>query len=155
MPSRRAPLNSRVPARERTHRSSFDGLTAGQLYALLALRVRVFVVEQECAFQELDGLDPVAEHVWSTASDGTVDAYLRVLDEGGGATRIGRVVTAPEHRGTGAGASLMRHVLAGIEGPVVLGAQVRVAGFYERLGFGVDGPEYDEDGIPHVPMRRG
>ena len=69
-------------------------------------------------------------------------------------TRIGRVVTAPEHRGTGVGVALMREVLARIDGPAVLGAQVRVRGFYERLGFVVDGPEYDEDGIPHLPMRR-
>ena len=63
-------------------------------------------------------------------------------------------MTSPEHRGTGAGAALMRAALAALEGPVVLGAQVRASGFYERLGFVVDGPGYDEDGIPHVPMRR-
>lgn len=134
-------------------RARFDALTPRDLYDLLALRVRVFVVEQGCAFQELDGLDARAEHVWTRGPAGEVVAYLRVL-EGGGETRIGRIVTAPEHRGTGAGAALMRTVLAGIEGPVVLGAQVQAQGFYARLGFAVDGPGYDEDGIPHVPMRR-
>ncbi|MDD7921082.1 GNAT family N-acetyltransferase [Actinomycetospora callitridis] len=136
-----------------TERARFDDLTPRDLYDLLALRVRVFVVEQECAFQELDGLDAGAEHVWTRGPAGEVVAYLRVL-EGGGETRIGRIVTAPEHRGTGAGAALVRAVLAGISGPVVLGAQVQAQGFYERLGFAVDGPGYDEDGIPHVPMRR-
>jgi ElaA protein len=136
-----------------TERARFDDLTPRDLYDLLALRVRVFVVEQECAFQELDGLDAEAEHVWTRGPAGEVVAYLRIL-EGGGGSRIGRIVTAPEHRGTGAGAALMRTVLAGIEGPVVLGAQVQAQGFYERLGFAVDGPGYDEDGIPHVPMRR-
>jgi ElaA protein len=136
-----------------TERARFDDLTPRDLYDLLALRVRVFVVEQECAFQELDGLDPEAEHVWTRGPAGEVVAYLRIL-EGDGETRIGRIVTAPEHRGTGAGAALMRAVLAGIEGPVVLGAQVQAQGFYARLGFAVDGPGYDEDGIPHVPMRR-
>jgi ElaA protein len=136
-----------------TERSRFDDLTPRDLYDLLALRVRVFVVEQACAFQELDGLDAEAEHVWTRGPAGEVVAYLRIL-EGDGETRIGRIVTAPEHRGTGAGAALMRTVLAGIEGPVVLGAQVQAQGFYARLGFAVDGPGYDEDGIPHVPMRR-
>ena len=147
-------MRSRPPGRERTHTSRFADLTAGELHAILALRTRVFVVEQDCAFQEIDGLDPVAVHWWAAGDAGEVAAYLRVLDEGGGVTRIGRVVTAPEHRGTGAGAALMRAALAALDGPVVLGAQVRVQGFYERLGFSVDGPGYDEDGIPHVPMRR-
>ncbi|GAA4765725.1 GNAT family N-acetyltransferase [Actinomycetospora chibensis] len=136
-----------------TERARFDDLTPRDLYDLLALRVRVFVVEQECAFQELDGLDAEAEHVWTRGPAGEVVAYLRIL-ESGGETRIGRIVTAPEHRGTGAGAALVRVVLAEIEGPVVLGAQVQAQGFYARLGFAVDGPGYDEDGIPHVPMRR-
>jgi ElaA protein len=136
-----------------TERSRFDDLTPRDLYDLLALRVRVFVVEQACAFQELDGLDAEAEHVWTRGPAGEVVAYLRIL-EGDGETRIGRIVTAPEHRGTGAGAALVRAVLAGIDGPVVVGAQVQARGFYERLGFADDGPGYDEDGIPHVPLRR-
>jgi ElaA protein len=135
-------------------RRRFDDLTLAELYAILALRVRVFVVEQECAYQEIDGLDPVAEHWWRPGPSGGVAAYLRVL-LADGVVRIGRVVTAPEHRGTGAGAALMRAALEELDGPVVLGAQVRVRGFYERLGFTVDGVEYDEDGILHVPMRRG
>lgn len=142
------------------HRARFSELSVDDLYDLLALRVRVFVVEQDCAYQELDGLDVAAEHVWTRAPSGEVVASLRVLDEGAGVTRLGRIVTAPEHRGTGAGAALMRAVLAGLDEPggpvgaVVLGAQVQARGFYERLGFAVDGPGYDEDGIPHVPMRR-
>jgi len=138
----------------RLHRARFDDLAPRDLYDLLALRVRVFVVEQECAFQELDGVDADAEHVWTRGPAGEVVAYLRVLAAGGDVVRLGRIVTAPEHRGTGAGAALMRAVLADIGGPVVLGAQVRAQGFYERLGFAVDGPGYDEDGIPHVPMRK-
>jgi ElaA protein len=136
-------------------RARFDELTLGELYELLALRVRVFVVEQECAYQELDGLDARAEHVWTRGPAGEMAAYLRVVDEGDGLTRLGRIVTAPEHRGTGAGAALMRAVLADIAGPVVVGAQVQAQAFYERLGFAVSGPGHDEDGIPHVPMRRG
>lgn len=134
-----------------------DEMSPRELYDVLALRVAVFVVEQECAYAELDGRDrePGAVHWWSRDDDGALTAYLRVLDEPGGGHRIGRVVTAPTARGTGAGAALMRAALATLPGPVVLGAQVRVRGFYERLGFDVCGPEYDEDGIPHVPMLRG
>ena len=137
--------------RSQARSATFGDLTTDELYAILALRVRVFVVEQECAYQELDGLDAVAEHWWVPGSP--VAAYLRVLPDGA-ATRIGRVVTAPEHRGRGLGAALMRAALSSIKGDVVLDAQVRVRRFYERLGFVVDGPEHDEDGISHVRMRR-
>jgi ElaA protein len=126
-----------------------------EVHDVLALRVAVFVVEQECAYAEIDGRDvePDAVHWWSRDDDGALTGYLRVLVEPG-VHRIGRVVTPAAARGTGAGAVLMRAALATLPGPVVLGAQVRVQGFYERLGFVVDGPGYDEDGIPHVPMLR-
>jgi ElaA protein len=134
-----------------------DEMSPRDLYDVLALRVAVFVVEQECAYAELDGrdLEPGAVHWWSRDDAGRLTAYLRVLDEPGVGHRIGRVVTDPAARGTGAGAALVRAALATLPGAVVLGAQVRVRGFYERLGFAVCGAEYDEDGIPHVPMLRG
>lgn len=138
--------------------AALEDMSPRDLYDVLALRVAVFVVEQECAYLELDGrdLEPGAVHWWSRAGDGdgVLTGYLRVLVEPGVGHRIGRVVSAPVARGTGAGMTLMRAALATLPGPVVLGAQVRVRGFYERLGFAVDGPEYDEDGIPHVPMLR-
>lgn len=135
------------------HHASLGAMAPRDLYEVLRLRVEVFVVEQQCAYPELDGRDPDAEHWWSTA-DGRVTACLRVLDEGDGTTRVGRVVSAPAVRGTGAGAALFAAALSTLPGPVVLGAQVRSRGFYERFGFAVSGPEYDEDGIPHVPMLR-
>ncbi|MDL5154344.1 GNAT family N-acetyltransferase [Actinomycetospora sp. Odt1-22] len=136
------------------HRARLDDMTPRDLYAVLALRVEVFVVEQECAYPELDGLDLEAEHWWSRAAGGELTACLRVLAEPDGTTRIGRVVSAPGFRGTGAGAALFGAALSSTTGPVVLGAQVRSQGFYERFGFAVSGPGYDEDGIPHVPMLR-
>lgn len=138
------------------HSAPLDAMSPRDLHDVLALRVAVFVVEQECAYAEIDGRDvePDAAHWWSRDDDGALTGYLRVLVEPGTGHRIGRVVTAPAARGTGAGAALMRAALATLPGPVVLGAQVRVRGFYERLGFVVDGPGYDEDGIPHVPMLR-
>jgi ElaA protein len=137
------------------HRAALEAMSPRDLHDALALRVAVFVVEQQCAYAEIDGRDvePDAVHWWSRDDDGALTAYLRVLVEPEG-HRIGRVVTAPAARGTGAGAALMRSALATLPGPVVLGAQVRVQGFYERLGFTVAGPGYDEDGIPHVPMLR-
>jgi ElaA protein len=136
--------------------AALEAMSTRDLYDVLALRVAVFVVEQECAYLELDGRDtePDAIHWWSRDDAGVLTASLRVLVEPGVGHRIGRVVTAPAARGTGAGAALMRAALGVLPGPVVLGAQVRVRGFYERLGFVVDGPGYDEDGIPHVPMLR-
>ena len=146
MPSYRGPV---------IHRAVLAEMSPRDVHDVLALRVAVFVVEQRCAYAEIDGRDvePGAAHWWSRDDDGALTAYLRVLVEPEG-HRIGRVVTAPTARSTGAGAALMRAALTTLPGPVVLGAQVRVQGFYERLGFVVSGPGYDEDGIPHVPMLR-
>ena len=105
-------------------------MTPRDLYDVLALRVAVFVVEQDCAYLELDGRDtePDALHWWSRDDAGVLTASLRVLVEPGVGHRIGRVVTAPAARGSGAGTALMRAALDALPGPVVLGAQVRVAG---------------------------
>jgi ElaA protein len=123
------------------------------LYAILALRVDAFVVEQACPYPELDGrdLEPDAVHWW-VEEDGEVLACLRVLSEAEG-TRIGRVVTAPAARGRGLAAALITSSLDGLPRPVALGAQSHLAPFYSRFGFVVSGAEYDEDGIPHTPMR--
>ncbi|MER7168545.1 GNAT family N-acetyltransferase [Micromonospora sp. NPDC000207] len=136
--------------------SAFADLPPRTLYDLLRLRVDTFVVEQECPYPELDGRDvePDARHLW-ISRDGAVLACLRVLYEPDGTARIGRVAVAPAERGGGHGARLMTEALALVgAAPCVLSAQSHQAGFYARFGFTADGPEYDEDGIPHVPMRR-
>ncbi len=139
------------------HRSHWADLDPQVLHDLVRLRVDVFVVEQACAYPELDGRDtePGTEHVWTTDSVG-VSAYLRVLDDTGGVRRIGRVVTRPDVRGSGLSARLVAEVV-GHEGstPLVLDAQAHLTGFYARFGFEPTGPQFLEDGIPHVPMRRG
>ena len=137
------------------HDRPFAGLDAATLLCLLRLRVDVFVVEQQCPYAEIDGRDdePATRHVWWAETGGRPVAYVRVLDEGG-ARRIGRVVTARERRGEGLAAVLVRHVLASSDGPWVLDAQAHLAAWYRGLGFSVTGPEFLDDGIPHVPMRR-
>ncbi|WP_199424310.1 GNAT family N-acetyltransferase [Actinotalea solisilvae] len=142
------------------HRAPARDLDALTLYAILRLRVEVFVVEQEAAYADLDGRDvePGAELLWAQ-EDGDVVATLRVLHDDDGALRLGRIATAPVVRSRGVASELMRRGLdrcAELDpsAPVVLDAQAHLAGWYARFGFEVDGPGFDEDGIPHVPMRR-
>jgi ElaA protein len=133
----------------------FDELDAATLYALLRLRVDVFVVEQHCPYPELDGRDrePGTVHLW-LEHDGAPSSYLRLLQDPGEA-RIGRVCTAPARRGTGLSGRLLTAALDLVgDGRCVLHAQAHLAGFYTRFGFEVTGPEFVEDGIPHVPMAR-
>lgn len=130
-------------------------LSAARLYALLRLRVEVFVVEQGCPYAELDGrdLDPATRHLWIDGGTRPV-AYLRVLREGAG-LRIGRVCVARPERGTGLARRLLHAALAGAgDAPCVLDAQTRARGLYEPFGFVAEGRPFDEDGIEHVRMRR-
>jgi ElaA protein len=135
--------------------ASFRDLDTTTLYAILRLRSEIFVVEQECAYQDLDGRDeePGTRHLW-VERDGEIRAYLRILNDHG-TERIGRVVTARQARGGGLAGRLMTAAL-GIIGnrPSVLDAQAYLTGFYRRFGYERSGPEFVEDGIPHVPMLR-
>ena len=141
-------------------RAAFADLTVHELYALCRLRVDVFVVEQECPYPELDGrdLEPGTEHFWleedGPGQDRQVLATLRVLDDGP-SRAIGRVATAAGARGRGLAARLVQEaVTAHGHGPMHLGAQAHLEGWYERFGFRRSGEGYVEDGIPHVPMHR-
>jgi len=141
--------------RDEVRTASFRDLEIGTLYAILKLRSDVFVVEQDCVYPDLDGRDdePGTRHLWISHGD-QIRAYLRILDEGD-TQRIGRVVTAPEARGAGLAARLIEAALTVIGNrPSVLGAQAHLAGFYAKFGYRQTGPEYVEDGIPHVPMFR-
>lgn len=136
--------------------ASFDELPARTAYALWALRESVFVVEQECPYQELDGRDvePGTRHLWADV-DGEPVGYLRLLDDDGTA-RIGRVLVAPAHRGYGLADQLVTTALAVVgDRASRLDAQTPLAGWYATYGYVVTGPEFMEDGIPHLPMRRG
>lgn len=133
----------------------FDELAPRTAYELWRLRQQVFVVEQDCPYPDLDGrdLEDATRHVLLIDDDALVGC-LRVLDDGDW-SRIGRVVVAPAARGRGLAALMMDEALAAIgDRQVRLDAQTGLTGFYAAYGFEVTGPEFDEDGVMHVPMRR-
>jgi ElaA protein len=142
------------------HDRTFGELSTVELYAIVALRERVFVVEQRCAYLDADGVDPPSRHVW-VARDGAIVGYLRIVPP---ATKylepsLGRIVTAPEVRGTGLGRELVRRGLERARihyGSVAIriGAQAHLERFYGEFGFVRASEVYDEDGIPHVEMIR-
>jgi ElaA protein len=141
------------------HVSSFASLDTTTLYAILRLRSEVFVVEQKCVYQDVDGrdLESGTRHIWITDGAPAPLAYLRVLADGadGQVARIGRVVVSPDARRQGHAATLLHHALGLIgEREAVLDAQTYATDLYARAGFEPDGPEFLEDGIPHVTMRR-
>ncbi len=145
----------RPEAHEEIRVASFANLDTSTLYALLKLRVDVFVVEQKCPYPEIDGRDtePGTRHVWLARGE-EILAYLRILDDGDH-ERIGRVVTSQAARRGGYGSRIMEHALTVIGNrPAVLHAQAHLTDFYARFGFEPAGPSFMEDGIPHVPMAR-
>ena len=136
-----------------------DDLPVRTAYDVWRLRQQVFVVEQDCPYPDLDGrdLEESTRHVVLLDGDGReghVVGTLRVLDDGGWA-RIGRVVVAPTVRGRGLAAVMMDEAMSLCgDREVRLDAQTGLTAFYEGYGFVVTGPEFDEDGIMHVPMAR-
>jgi ElaA protein len=159
--------NERLPWQARTRvtrplpvqRSRFADLSPDRLYALLRLRSDVFVVEQDCAFLDLDDRDrePHAEHLWIEDEHG-VAACLRMLREDGDRWSIGRIVARADARSRGVAATLVRAAVDRLRElgcrSVEIGAQAQLTGWYEQLGFTRSGARYLEDGIMHVPMRQ-
>ena len=142
----------------------FDELTAGELYTVMEVRQRVFVVEQKCAYLDADGSDHLAHHLlgWRSTSDGLLlAAYARLFPPGVKykEASIGRVLTHPAARRAGLGKALMEEAIQRIAdsqwgGPIRLAAQMYLEAFYEEFGFRrVIGP-YLEDDIWHVDMLR-
>jgi ElaA protein len=144
----------------------FADLTPNELYALLTARGEVFVVEQRCAFLDMDGLDRDSMHLlgWARRDDQAdrdraLAAYLRLVEPDRKYTEpsIGRVLTTAAFRGIGLGRAVMREGLRRAAAeypaqPVRIGAQRYLERFYESLGFRVASAPYDEDGIEHVQM---
>lgn len=131
----------------------FAELTPHELYALLRLRAEVFVVEQDCVFQDLDGHDLSATHLLGRRGDDLL-AYARwyPVPEG---NHLGRIVTSPGARGRGFGRATVAESLRRIgDRPIVIQAQRHLESFYESYGFGRTGPDFLLDGILHVRMFR-
>lgn len=141
---------------------AFGGLTVHELYGVLALRSRVFVVEQACAYQDADGRDLDALHVIALRGEEVVGC-ARILPPGSWRFEepaIGRVVVAPDARGRGLARALMERAIEVAEEhhgelALALAAQAHLEGFYGSLGFVRSGVPYEEDGILHIDMRRG
>ena len=141
----------------------FDQLSTHELYAIMQLRNEVFVVEQDCIYQDADNKDQASYHYmgWINGQDGNLRlvAYTRLLPPGlaHAEPSIGRVVTSPFVRGNGTGRVLMERSLTEVlnlfgDQPVRIGAQVYLVEFYTSLGFRQSGDPYDEDGIEHIEM---
>lgn len=134
----------------------FRELTAEELYDIYRLRAAVFVVEQNCVYQDVDDADKTAYHLWLSDEDG-IQAYLRVLQKGARFedVSIGRVIAVKRRRGLGS-----RILAAGIQTAkekfqakrIVIEAQIYARKLYENAGFVQTSGEFLEDGIPHIQM---
>jgi ElaA protein len=144
--------------------SAFEQLSVDDLYAVLAARQEVFILEQRCFYPDIDGIDRGAHHLigWSH-HDGERKpaAYLRCVPPGVkfDEPSLGRVLTAPFARGSGAGKVMMEEALRRAEQlhsgrAIRISAQLYLQRFYEGFGFRVTSAPYDEDGIPHIEMLR-
>ena len=138
----------------------FHELTLEELYAILQLRSKVFIVEQNCIYNDVDGKDQLAWHLIAT-EEGNLIAYTRILSPGVVYTdpSIGRVVISPSKRSSGLGRELMNRSIGHCEKlfgntSITLSAQVYLKKFYESLGFFAVGDEFLDDGIPHIEMTR-
>jgi len=145
----------------------FDDLTTAEVYDMLAARSAVFVVEQNCVYGDIDGLDTDAWHLLAYGKGETrpkLAGYLRVLlpgypDENEKDVRIGRVLTTVGFRGMKLGNAMLQRALEEIlkqwpDQPISLHAQAHLQRFYGAFGFVASSGVHDEDGIPHVWMRR-
>jgi len=137
---------------------TFNELTTEELYQILRLRSEVFVVEQDCVYQDVDNKDQKALHIMGI-KDGEVVAYTRVFEPGDyfDNVSIGRVVVSQSQRKYGLGKQIMQASLAAInqrfpDKPTEISAQSYLLKFYTELGFNAFGEEYLEDGIPHRRM---
>ena len=137
----------------------FKDLTTEELYEIFRLRIAVFIVEQNCPYQDADGKDLKAFHLMGFDKDKELVAHSRILPPtiSYKEVSIGRVVTSQKVRRSGAGKILMERSMEFIKKefgkvPVRIGAQKYLQTFYEGLGFVREGDEYMEDGIPHIIM---
>lgn len=136
----------------------FNDLSPKELYEVMKLRSEVFVVEQNCVYQDADSKDEYCYHLMGF-HENELAAYARLLPANIAYTyiSIGRVVTSPAHRGLGGGKELLTQAIHQCyelfgKQAIKIGAQLYLKKLYESFGFKQSGDEYDEDGIPHIPM---
>lgn len=132
----------------------FNELNTKELYEILKARMAVFVVEQSCPYQDIDGNDYTSHHLW-LEDNGDIKAYLRLFKMENGMVRLGRIITT--ERGKGYGAMLINEgidVAKRLFAPhaIYIEAQSYAIGFYEKAGFKVCSEPFWDDGIPHVKM---
>ncbi|MFT7353023.1 MAG: ElaA protein [Flavobacterium sp.] len=139
---------------------SFNEFTIDELYYILQLRSEVFVVEQDCVYQDLDGKDQKALHIYGFKNDKIV-AYTRIFKPGDyfDNASIGRVVVQENERKFGIGHDVMKASIKAVKthfkvDKITISAQVYLKKFYESHGFQQVGEGYLEDGIPHIEMLR-
>jgi len=137
---------------------AFHELSPDELYQIMRLRIEVFVIEQQCFYQDADNKDQHCHHVM-LLNNNELAAYARIVPAGLSfeEVAIGRVITSAKVRGTGAGKILMekaiqtcRELFGNV--PIRIGAQTYAKAFYAALGFEASGTEFMEDGIPHIEM---
>jgi ElaA protein len=138
----------------------FKALSASEMYSLLQLRSQVFVVEQNCVYQDIDGKDYIALHLMGEY-DGKIVAYCRLFKSGDyfQEASIGRVVIDANYRDKKWGHEMMKQTIAGIEThfketKIIISAQLYLQKFYESHGFVQTSEMYLEDDIPHIEMKR-
>ncbi len=138
---------------------AFNDLTITELYKIMQLRSEIFVVEQNCVYQDVDNKDIKAHHLTAWNND-TLVAYCRILPPGISfkEASIGRVLTAKKYRKSGTGKALMqRGIAATLQqygcNQITIGAQLYLKNFYNSLGFKQVSEAYLEDGIPHIDMQ--
>ena len=137
---------------------TFAELSPYELYAILQLRMEVFVVEQQCAYQDADNKDPLCHHLMGWIN-GKLVAYTRLVppEISYAESSIGRVVSSPSIRRTGIGKILMTKSIEALKSlypgiPIKIGAQLYLKEFYESFSFMQTSEPYLEDGIPHIEM---
>ena len=135
----------------------FEELTLNELYNIMKLRSKVFVVEQNCVYQDLDDIDKISYHFFIKGNDDNIKSYIRIFEKDEETAQIGRVVTDEKERRKGLASNLIKK---GIEfckkemkkNKVYLEGQVYCKDLYLHLGFNIISDEFLEDGIPHYKM---
>ena len=135
----------------------FDELSLNELYKIMQLRSQVFVVEQNCIYQDLDDIDKISYHLFIKGNNDMIKAYLRIFEKDKDTAQIGRVVTDEKERKKGYATKLMEKGIQLIKNEmkknkVYLEGQVYCKDLYLKLGFEIISDEFLEDGIPHYKM---